>query len=53
MVTYISRLYYEVTGIKRLWFNFDKFSKMTYFIVMTEKIMAEELVRLFRDNIFD
>ena len=28
----------------------DRFSKMSYFVTMTEKITAEELVRLFRDN---
>ena len=29
----------------------DRFSKMSHFIAMIEKIMAEGLVRLFRDNI--
>jgi len=28
-----------------------RFSKMSHFIAMIEKIMAEGLVRLFRDNI--
>jgi len=28
----------------------DRFSKMLYFITTTEKIMAEELVKLFGDN---
>jgi len=30
----------------------DRFSKMSHFIVMTEKIMAEGLVKLFRDNVW-
>ena len=29
----------------------DKFSKMLHFIMTTEKIIIEELARLFRDNI--
>jgi len=29
---------------------YDRFSKMLYFVVMTEKMIAEGLVRLFRDN---
>ena len=29
---------------------YDRFLKMLYFIVMIEKIMVEELARLFRDN---
>ena len=29
----------------------NKFSKILYFIVITEKITVEELVRLFRDNV--
>jgi len=28
----------------------DRFSKMLHFVTMTEKITAEELARLFRDN---
>ena len=28
----------------------DRFSKMLHFIVITENIIAEGLVRLFRDN---
>ena len=28
----------------------DRFLKMSYFIVITEKIIAEELVRLFKNN---
>ncbi len=29
----------------------DRFLKILHFIVTTEKIMAKELVRLFRDNV--
>ena len=29
----------------------DRFSKMFHFVVMTEKTMAEGLVRMFRDNV--
>jgi len=29
----------------------DRFLKMSHFVAMTEKMMAEELVRLFRDNV--
>ena len=29
---------------------YDRFSKISHFIMTAEKIMAEELVRLFRDN---
>ena len=28
----------------------DKLSKMTYFVAITERILAEGLARLFRDN---
>jgi len=31
---------------------YDRLLKMTYFIVMTEDTLAEELVRLFRDNMW-
>ncbi len=30
---------------------YNRFSKMSHFIAITEKIIAEGLVRLFRDNI--
>ena len=30
----------------------DRFLKMSYFVATTEKTMAEELARLFRDNIW-
>jgi len=30
----------------------DRFSKMSHFMVITEKIMVERLVRLFRDNMW-
>ena len=30
----------------------DRFSKMSYFVAMTEKTMAEGLARLFRDNVW-
>jgi len=29
----------------------DRFSKMSHFIVITEKIMVKGLVRLFKDNV--
>jgi len=29
----------------------DRFLKMSYFVVMTEKTMAKGLARLFRDNV--
>ena len=31
---------------------YDRFSKMSHFVAMTEKITAEGLVRLFRDNMW-
>jgi len=30
----------------------DRFSKMSHFVVMIEKIIAERLTRLFRDNVW-
>jgi len=30
----------------------DRFSKMSYFVAMTEKIMVEDLARLFRNNVW-
>ena len=30
----------------------DRFSKMSYFVAITEKTMAERLARLFRDNVW-
>ena len=30
----------------------DRFLKMSYFVVMTEKTMAKGLARLFRDNVW-
>jgi len=30
----------------------DRFSKMSHFVAMTEKTMAEGLVRLFKDNVW-
>ena len=30
----------------------DRFSKMSYFVAITEKTMAEGLARLFRDNVW-
>ena len=30
----------------------NKFSKMSHFVAMTEKITVEELARLFRDNVW-
>jgi len=31
---------------------YNRFLKMLYFIAMTEKIMAEDLAKLFRDNMW-
>jgi len=31
---------------------YDRFSKMLYFIVMTEKVMVKELTRLFKNNVW-
>ena len=30
----------------------DRFSKMSHFVAMTEKMMAKELARLFKDNVW-
>jgi len=49
MTAYISGLYYKVTSIKRL-VVCDRFSKISYFITMTEKITAQGLAKLIRDN---
>ena len=52
MAAYISRLYYEVTGYNSILIVCDRFSKMSHFIVMIEKIITEGLARLFRDNLW-
>ncbi len=31
---------------------YDRLSKMTYFVATMEEILAEELVQLFRDNVW-
>ena len=31
---------------------YDRLSKMTYFVATIEEILAEELVQLFRDNVW-
>jgi len=31
---------------------YDRFLKMSHFVIMTEKMMAEGLVRLFRDYVW-
>jgi len=31
---------------------YDRFSKMSHFVAMTEKIIAEGLARLFRNNCY-
>jgi len=56
VVTYISRLNYEVKllvsrGHDSILILCDRFSKMLHFIAITEKITAEYLVRLFRNNV--
>jgi len=53
LATYISGLCYKVTSIKDLILVLcDKFLKMSYFIVMTEKTTAEGLTKLFKNNIW-
>jgi len=55
MATYISELYYKKLPVFRghdsVLVVCDRFSKMLHFIMTTEKIIIEELARLFRDNI--
>ena len=31
---------------------YDRFSKMSHFVAITEKMTVEELARLFRDNVW-
>ena len=55
MVAYISGLYYKVPmskGHNSILVVCDRFLKMSHFVETIEKMMAEELVRLFRDNIW-
>jgi len=53
---YISGLYYTKLSKSRdhdsILVAYDRFLKILHFIVMTEKITAEGLVRLFRNNVW-
>ena len=51
MVIYISGLYHKVTSINSILVVCNRFSKMSHFIVMIQKIIVEGLVKVFRDNI--
>jgi len=50
MVYFITKLLL-VVGKDMILIVYDKLSKMTYFMVITERISVEDLARLFRDNI--
>jgi len=51
MPTYISGLYYEVTGHDSILVICDRILKILHFIVTIEKIMTKGLVKLFKDNV--
>ena len=51
MVYFITKLLL-VVGKDMILIVYDKLSKMTYFMVITERISVEDLARLFRDNIW-
>ena len=50
MVDFITKLL-VVAGKDTILVVYDRLSKMTYFVAATEEMLAEELARLFRDNI--
>ena len=50
IVDFITKLLL-VAGKNAILVVYDRLSKMTYFIATTERISAERLARLFRDNI--
>ena len=45
-----SRLYHK--AINSSWERCNQLSKMTYFVVTTERMLVERLARLFRDNVW-
>ena len=49
MVDFITKLLL-IVGMNVILVVCDKLSKMTYFVAITERILAEGLARLFRDN---
>ena len=50
MVDFITKLLL-IVGMNVILVVCDKLSKMTYFVAITERILAEGLARLFRDNV--
>ena len=50
MVDFITKLP-VVAGKDTILVVYDRLSKMTHFVAATEEMLAEELARLFRDNI--
>jgi len=51
MVDFITKLLL-VAGKDAILVVCDRLSKMTYFVVTTERMLVEELAKLFRDNIW-
>ena len=51
MVNFITKLL-VIAGKDAIMMVYDRFSKMTYFVATTERMSAEGLVRLFRDNVW-
>ena len=51
MVDFITQLP-VVAGKDTILVVYDRLSKMTHFVAATEEMLAEELARLFRDNIW-
>ena len=49
MVDFITKLLL-VAGKNTILVVYNRLSKMTYFVITTKETLAEELVRLFRDN---
>jgi len=50
MVDFITKLPL-VVGKDAILVMYDRLSKIVHFVVMTEEMSAERLVRLFRDNV--
>jgi len=50
MVDFITK-FFIVVGKNTIPVICNKLSKMTYFVVIMEDILAKELARLFRDNV--
>ena len=51
MVDFITKLPL-VAGKDAILVVCDRLSKITYFVIMTERMLVEELAKLFRDNIW-